>query len=140
MPGSPPLYGPGVNHRRARSAKLREAVGAAFARVSARLSLLRPDAVERLRRTFPDEWLRIGDAEDDIVGATRAHLDGAAPWSAVERALATYEAAWARAADRLRRWEAGRDVQVCGRCGADRPLILIHFDDGEALCGRCWRS
>lgn len=123
-----------------RSVQVRAAVAAAVARVSVRLSILWPDAVGRLRRTFPEEWERIADAEQGIDGASRAHLVGAAPWATVAFAVGAYEGAWARAAERLRRWERRKDVHVCDRCGVDRPLIIIHFDDGEAVCGRCWRA
>lgn len=123
-----------------RRARIHAAVATAGERISVRLEGLWPNVVDRLRRTFADEWERIAEAEHGLDGAALAHIAGAAPWSMVELALTTYEAAWARAAERLRRWEQRELVQTCDQCGANRPPIIIRFDDGGILCGRCWRG
>jgi hypothetical protein len=140
MTGLSPVHGNTLSESAQRQTRIRAAMATAGERISVRLEELWPDVVERLRHAFPGEWERIAEAENGLDGAALAHIAGAAPWSTVNLALLTYEGAWMQAAERLRRWEQRMCVRTCDQCGANRPLILIRFDDGGILCGRCWRG
>ncbi len=140
MTGLAAIHGNTLSESAERQTRIRAGMATAGERISVRLEDLWPDVLERLRRTFPSEWERIEEAESGLDGAALAHISGAAPWSTVNLALLTYEAAWIQAAERLRRWEQRMCVHTCDQCGTDHSRLIIRFDDGGILCGRCWRG